>query len=305
MNVKELIELLRIKEVQLKLLNFGSIEIREKNNNKYMYSHYQINGDNFTRYIGEYTDDEYNKTINSNLEAKKLKKDIRRLKREISSCGYYEIELSSAVKRNIDFARGNLVNIIYKQAVLEGIKTTEIKTADIIEDGMVNNMTVSDIFKIVNLKHAWDFILDKYVISTTTNYNILCVINKYVLEEFYPNAGRLRDVSVSISGTNWTPDYPFEADIKDDIAKIVNKKKSDYDVAIELLLYVSKKQMFIDGNKRCATIFANHYLISKGKGLIVVPANRVKEYSKLLVEFYETNDSKKITEFLKECIQKI
>ena len=301
MEIIDLLELLKIREAELLLLDFGSVEIRKKNNNKYMYTHYMLDGDNYTKYIGEYTEEEYNKALNNNIKAKELKKNIRRIKSKINSLGYQETELSDSVKLNIDFARRNLANTIYKQAILEGISTTEIETENIIEGLKINNMTATDILKIVNLKHAWDFILDKYVISTKTNYNILCVISKLVLQGFYPYAGKLRTVPVSIGGTNWKPDFPFEADIKEDIERITNKKKSDIDIAIDLLLYVSKKQMFIDGNKRCAVIFANHYLISKGKGLITIPVNRVEEYKKLLMEYYETDKTKNIIPFLKDC----
>lgn len=301
--ILEKLEILHNKELELKLLDYGAVEKR----GKYLYTHYTLDGDSFTKYIGEYTEEAYNQAISDNTKAKKLKKDVRRLKKEISSLGYEtDIIISEEVGRNIDFARKLLVKTIYKQAILEGISTTEINTENIIAGLKIKNMTANDILKIVNLKHAWDFILDKYVIMTESNYSILCLINKLVLEGFSYRAGRLRDVPVSISGTSWVPDFPFEADIKDDIEKIVNKKKSDYDIAVDLLLYVSRKQMFIDGNKRSAVIFANHYLISKGKGLIVVPDTKVKEYSKLLIEYYETNNNKKISEFLKnECITKI
>ena len=161
-------------------------------------------------------------------------------------------------------------------------------------------MDASDVYVIINLKHAWEFILNKYVITSPTDFSILCAINKYIEEGFNFNGGKIRTIPVSIGGTDWVPDFPFEADIKDDIEKIVNKKKSAVDIAVELLLYVSRKQMFIDGNKRTAVIFANHYLISKGKGLIVVPDKKVDEYKKLLMNFYETNNSKEISEFLKK-----
>ena len=58
--------------------------------------------------------------------------------------------------------------------------------------------------------------------------------------------------------------------------------------------------MFLDGNKRTSVIFANHYLTSKGKGLIVIPVDLADYYKKLLIEYYETNNSKEITKFLKE-----
>ena len=298
MRVVELLEELHLKELELRSLNYGSVEKR----GKYLYSHYKLDGDNYTYYIGEYTDDAYNHAIEDNIKAKELKKDIRRIKRDLNSYGFMEKELSEDVLRNIDFAKRNLAITIYKQAVLEGINTTEIETENIIEGLKVKNMTADDIMKIVNLKHAWDFILDENVISTETNYSILCIVNKLVLEGFTRRAGRLRDVPVSISGTSWVPGFPFESDIKDDITTIMNKRISDHNKAIELLLYVTKKQMFLDGNKRCAVILANHYLISKGKGLIVIPADKTEEYKILLLEYYETDKTSKIKEFLKKCI---
>lgn len=295
----ELLDLLNRKEFCIKELDstpYGSVEVRDN----YIYTHYKIDDKAYTKYIGEYTEDAYNETINNNIKAKKLKKEIRNINKKLDGFGYREITLSDEVKTNIDFARRNLANTIYKQAILEGVNTTLVKTENIIEGLIVNNMTPSDVLKIINLKHAWDFILDKYVITFKTDYNILCSINKLVVEGFYYNAGKLRSVPVSITGTTWTPDYPIEADIKDDINRILNRRINDVDKAIELLLYVTKKQMFIDGNKRTSIIFANHYLISKAKGLIVIPDNKVEEYKKLLIEYYETNNKEKIKEFIKK-----
>jgi prophage maintenance system killer protein len=70
--------------------------------------------------------------------------------------------------------------------------------------------------------------------------------------------------------------------------------------AIRLCLYCMRTQIFNDGNKRAAVIFANHFLIAHGEGLLVIPAPDVPEFKKLLVTFYETNDATTITKFLKE-----
>ena len=67
-----------------------------------------------------------------------------------------------------------------------------------------------------------------------------------------------------------------------------------------------RTQVFIDGNKRTAVLFANHYLISQGLGLLVIPERVVPAFKKLLIEFYEKDDDKKISKFLKEkCWRKI
>ena len=74
----------------------------------------------------------------------------------------------------------------------------------------------------------------------------------------------------------------------------------DIDRAIELLLYTMKKQVFIDGNKRTSVIFCNHYLISKGKGIISIPAELTAKFKDLLISYYEGKDEKQIKKFIKE-----
>ncbi len=66
-----------------------------------------------------------------------------------------------------------------------------------------------------------------------------------------------------------------------------------------------KKQLYLDGNKRTAVLFANHYLISRGMGLIVIPAELVPEYKVQLIKYYEENDAS-IKDFLYDrCLTKI
>ena len=73
---------------------------------------------------------------------------------------------------------------IYDQAVLEGVSTTFPQTEDIIENGTVNGMTATDVQKILNLKHAWEFILDEDVLQADSDYYLLCHIAKLVNEGF-------------------------------------------------------------------------------------------------------------------------
>ena len=93
---------------------------------------------------------------------------------------------------------------------------------------------------------------------------------------------------------------PIESVIKEELEKIFNSKMDDVDRGIELLLYTMKKQVFIDGNKRTSVIFSNHYLISKGKGIIAIPADLTEELKDLLIPYYEGKDEKKIKKFIKE-----
>ncbi len=299
----EIMNLIRNKqtiESELANLAYGSVEIREKDANKYIYVHYRENGIVLTKYVGEYSEELYNLVLNNSIKAKELKKQIRGISKKLKQLNYIEEELSSNVEYNIDFAKRHLVDTIYKQAILEGVATTFADTESIIEGGKVNNMTTEDVLKIVNLKHTWEFILNKNVILSDTNFALLCEINKLVEEGFYYSAGKIRSVPVSIGGTTWKPALPIESVIKEELNDIFNKQIDDVDIAIELLLYTMKRQIFIDGNKRTSVIYSNHYLISKGKGIIVIPAELTEQFKELLIPYYEGKDEEKIKQFIKE-----
>ena len=300
MEIMNLLQNKQLLEHELQSLAYGSVEIRENDSNKYIYVHYREDGVALTKYVGEYSEELYNLVLNNSIKAKELKKQIREINKKLKQLNYTEEELSQKVEQNIDFAKRHLVDTIYKQAILEGVATTFADTESIIEGGKVNNMTSEDIMKIVNLKHAWEFILNKNVILSDTNFALLCEINKMVEEGFYYSAGKVRNVPVTIGGTTWKPDLPIESVIKEELEEIFNKKMDDVDRAIELLLYTMKKQVFIDGNKRTSVIYSNHYLISKGKGIIAIPAELTEEFKDLLIPYYEGKDKNKIKKFIEE-----
>ena len=171
----EIMNLLQNKQLlehELQSLAYGSVEIRENDSNKYIYVHYREDGVVLTKYVGEYSDELYNLVLNNSIKAKELKKQIKEINKKLTQLNYIEEELSEKVKQNIDFAKRHLADTIYKQAILEGVATTFADTESIIEGGKVNNMTSEDIMKIVNLKHVWEFILNKNVILSDTSYLI-------------------------------------------------------------------------------------------------------------------------------------
>jgi prophage maintenance system killer protein len=92
----------------------------------------------------------------------------------------------------------------------------------------------------------------------------------------------------------------MEFEVRERIEKILQSDTEDIDKAISLCLYTMKTQVFIDGNKRAAVIFANHFLIAHGQGFLVIPEAHVAEFKKLLVAFYEGEDAGIITAFLKD-----
>lgn len=304
-NTFEMIQnLLRTKaeyQARLNLIPYeGSIDIKENSGKKYLYIRKREAGKVQSTYVGLYSEELHQTLLRGVKEARELKKQIRAIEKELASLGYSHEELAPDVILNMDFVRANMKSIIYDQAVLEGVSTTFPDTELIIENGKVNNVSAEDVQKILNLKHAWEFVLDKDVIQSPTSYYVCQYIARLVNEGFYYEGGRIRGVPVKIGGSSYIPPLPVEYEVKDQIEKIVASDASYIDIAIELALYVMKTQIFNDGNKRTAIIFANHYLIAHGAGLIVVPENIVPEFKQLLIRYYEDIDVRAIKDFLKD-----
>ncbi len=300
MEIQELLQQRADLQARLKLLPYdGTPEIKENNSGKYIYVRKRVAGKLTSTYVDVFSDDLYAALLRYTKEARELKKGVRKIEKRLAELGYATEELSDKVILNIDFARANMKANIYDQAVLEGVATSFPQTEDIIENGRVNGVSANDVQKILNLKHAWEFVMDRDVIATKTDYYILCHITKLVNEGFYAEGGRIRGVPVTIGGTSYVPPLPIELDVKEKIADIVAEEAEPVETAIRLCLYCMKTQIFNDGNKRAAVIFANHYLIGKAAGLLVIPEKDVPEFKSLLVAFYEDRDSGEIVEFMK------
>ncbi|MBR6051213.1 MAG: Fic family protein [Clostridia bacterium] len=301
MEIQELLQQRADLQARLKLLPYdGTPEIKENASGKYLYVRKRVAGKLTSTYVDVFSDELYAALLRYTREARELKKGVRRIEKRLAELGYATEELSDKVILNIEFARANMKATIYDQAVLEGVATSFPQTEDIIENGRVNGVSANDVQKILNLKHAWEFVMDRDVIATKTDYYILCHIAKLVNEGFYAEGGRIRGVPVTIGGTSYVPPLPIELDVKEKIAAIAMEDADPVDTAIRLCLYCMKTQIFNDGNKRAAVIFANHYLIGKAAGLLVIPEKDVPEFKRLLVAYYEDRDAGEIVEFMRD-----
>ena len=300
----EIQELLRSRadlRSRLSLLPYdGTPEIKERGKEKYLYIRKRVAGKLTSTYVGIYTDELYNLLLRNAKEAREIRRALRAIEKQLAEAGYSEDELSPKILNNIAFARANMKINIYDQAVLEGVATSFPQTEEIIENGKVSGMTAADVQKILNLKHAWEFILDRDVITSRSDYYMLSHIAKLVNEGFFAEGGRIRGVPVTIGGSSYIPPLPNEPDVKERIREIEESSGEAIDIAIRLCLYCMRTQIFLDGNKRASVIFANHYLIAHGGGFLVIPEKEVPEFKRLLVKYYDDEDISVIASFMKE-----
>ena len=283
----------------------GSIEVKTVKAEKYIYVRKREAGKYKSTYIDKYSDELYTLAVAQALQVREYKKRLRKIEKQLAELGYTEGELSPRVLLNIDFARANIKSLIYDQAVLEGIATTFPQTETILENGEVNGVKASDVQKILNLKRAWELIVDPDVIASPCDYYLLSHIARLVNDGFSRDGGAIRSVPVSIGGSAYVPQIPVESEVNQRISEIVNSTAKPLNKAIELALFSMKTQVFIDGYKRASVIFANHFMIQNGLGLLVIPENTVSEFKELLVAYYEDKDNGEIFAFLKgKCWRK-
>ena len=99
------------------------------------------------------------------------------------------------------------------------------------------------------------------------------------------NLGKLRTTPVNIGGTNWKPMFPIESQIKEELDEILNQKdKTKTEIAIEIMLWIMRGQMFIDN----------------GCGIITIAQENQPMFYEKLIKYYETGDNKDLKEWLYE-----
>ena len=111
-NFERIQELLREKadsQARLKLIAYdGTPEIKEVSGKKYLYVRKRVGSRVTSTYVDVYSDELHQLLLRSNREARELRKNIRRVDKELADLGYSSGELSERVFLNLDFARANL-----------------------------------------------------------------------------------------------------------------------------------------------------------------------------------------------------
>ncbi|MCD8327579.1 MAG: Fic family protein [Ruminococcus sp.] len=198
---------------------------------------------------------------------------------------------------NIFAAKRLLVDAVYKSANLEGIAVTFAQTNDILNDVNVSSVKPSEISKVCCLRDAWKYVIDNIDEELTLGFieevHILVAKGELAHNEL----GTLRTDNVMISGTSWRPELPDMTKLFNEFTEI-QEIDNTTDRALTTLLWIMKKQMFKDGNKRVATMICNKILIENGNGIMSVPVELDGMFKTLLVKYYETDDMTEIKQWV-------
>lgn len=66
------------------------------------------------------------------------------------------------------------------------------------------------------------------------------------------------------------------------------------------MLWIMRKQMFINGNKRVAMLLANKIMIDNGCGIITISQENQSNFYEKLIHFYETGENEDLKKWIYE-----
>ena len=192
-------------------------------------------------------------------------------------------------KESVYLFKKNIVELVYNAGKFEGLNTTLLQTEEIIKYNRANNVAVDDVLTVVNLKKGFEMLLNDVqepLLETSKR------INRIVAAEdaLFPGEIRTGGVEVSTVQGRYVPPMLTEAEVNTQIDEILKQDISGTEKALRLFLFISKNQIFWDGNKRTALIAANSIMFNHGAGLVSIPENKFMSFNELLSNYYNSSE---------------
>lgn len=197
--------------------------------------------------------------------------------------------------RCVELAKRLLVDSIWKTANIEIDGITFPDTQEIFEGRSAAGMAVNDIVTVNNIKHAWQFLLDNA--AHPIDWQYVSQYNRIIGEGLVRDAGKLRTYGVRIGGTEWPPELPTMNSSQNNVASLM-RQDDPVNRALGLFGAISRGQWFPDGNKRTALMAANHELIHAGIGILSIQPSHKKDFTTLLLDYYESGDYQTLRNWL-------
>ena len=232
-----------------------------------------------------YTDEKISELWSQEMNGKLKYKDKYSL--DVELCGFY--------------AQNTVADYLWKSMHMEGIAITYRDAHDLCEGKTVQGLSVEDVIVANNLKHAWLFMLD--ALWCETDCSFICELNRKIGDNVNYLPGVLVNKPMIIDKIPLISDLPIKLQVQEELDCILRSKKSKTEIALDLLAYITIRNLFADGNKRTAILVANHYLIRNGVGLLSISIEDQLKFCSILLSFYESGDSYELKRFLYDnCI---
>lgn len=193
------------------------------------------------------------------------------------------------------------MEISYNALKLEGIDINKQKVYELLNNKDVtslNDIDKSIAMNFINSLSYVNSIIDKGF-NKYSLFDYIKRINLYLLSVLHSEAGNVRNSNIKVSGSKFIPDIPVEFEVREDIMKNIDELVKD---PLELYCYITRNQIFADGNKRTALLIVNLLLYIQNK-YFSINEEYEEGYKLNLIEMYETNNRGRFKEYMKKYIK--
>lgn len=197
--------------------------------------------------------------------------------------------------------REKYAEIAYNALNIEGVAVTIAETQDLLNNKNIYSLKDTDNLIATNFINSLSY-MNSIIEKGFDKYELIEYmkrINLYLLNGLHSEAGNIRYSNIKVSGSNYIPKIPVEFEIREDIMKNINNILED---PLELYGYVTRNQIFADGNKRTALLMVNLILYKDNK-YFSIDEEYADEYRVKLIEMYETGDTKKFKRYMERYIK--
>ena len=193
-------------------------------------------------------------------------------------------------------------SLIFNMAFAEGNPIPYEEVVLIVKGESTDGHEASDLSQVLRLIDSWNELFrlvesNEFEVSKQTAIHL----NALVAKGEAAKVGAFRDKQVFLRGLMYEPPHHARLDDKfNEMLEFVGQYNNPIDRAVACFTQCSRNQFFYDGNKRTGQLLMNGVLLSSSQHVITIPAVDISDYHYRLSEFYESNNSEKISRFLKE-----
>lgn len=212
--------------------------------------------------------------------------------------------ISPNINKALMLAKREVATFVCDAVNLEGIAFTLPEIQTLLEGITVGGHKLSDQQIAVNQGKAWAFLFDSvrkgnFELSKEYVYKLHSIAGKEEALEW----GQFRTGGVTIAGISYLPPEHKKLDeLFEKMSEGVNKFDDIYDQAIYVFLEMARQQFFYDVNKRMDRFMMNGILLDNGYPAINLPSKKQLEFNQLMIDFYDSNDTKPMNDFMRSCL---
>ncbi len=206
-----------------------------------------------------------------------------------------------SVEDSVFLAKRMLVDSIWRSANIEGFSTTFPTT-----DCIINNIPVETTYEessfIIGMKRGWECLLSN--LNVPNDLLFLRNLHDITCHGIVAHPGDLRTGIVRISGCSYCPPIPNINQCYDDL-KFISMIDDPLQRSAVMFCYLSRGQLFWDGNKRMAQLMSNKIIIESGVGIFTIDISKKKEFGDVLIDYYESGDATLLCKYIYGHIESI